>query len=116
MVSSKKLNQFTLEDVIHRKIQFTNTNTIFNKTDFKNDNEGALLAYSEMLADVKKEMEEDEFVGKYLRIIKNLGVQFENKEFTDENELERMSGYNNAIVSILKCIDPIHEFDLEDNT
>jgi hypothetical protein len=105
MVSSKKLNQFTLEDVIHRKIQFTNTNTIFNKTDFKNDNEGALLAYSEMLADVKKEMEEDEFV-----------VQFENKEFTDENELERMSGYNNAIVSILKCIDPIHEFDLEDNT
>jgi hypothetical protein len=113
MISNKKLSQFTLEDVIRRKIHFTNKNTIFNKTDFKNDNEGALLAYNRMLVDVK-EMNEDEFVSKYLKIIKQLGVQFENKEFTDESEIEKMSGYNNAIVSILKCIDPIYEFDLED--
>jgi hypothetical protein len=113
MISNKKLSQFTLEDVIQRKIQFTNTNTIFNKMDFKDDNEGALLAYNEMLVDVK-EMIEDEFVSKYLKIIKKLGVQFENKEFTDESEIEKMSGYNNAIVSILKFIDPIYEFDLED--
>lgn len=112
MISNKKLSQFTLEDVIQRKIHFTNTNTIFNKMDFKDDNEGALLAYNEMLVDVK-EMKEDDFVSKYLKIVKNIGVQFENKDFTDESEIEKMSGYNNAIVSILKCIDPIYEFDLE---
>ncbi|KAF0824096.1 hypothetical protein KIS1582_2041 [Cytobacillus firmus] len=29
MIENKKLNQFTLVDVIERKIHFTNTNTIF---------------------------------------------------------------------------------------
>lgn len=112
-MNNKKLKQFTLVDVIERKIHFTNTNTIFDKTDFKDDNEGELMAYNEMLADVK-EMEENEFVSKYLKIINKLAVQFENEEFTDERKIEKMSGYNNAIVSILKCIDPIYEYNLQD--
>jgi hypothetical protein len=112
-IDNKKLNQFTLLDVIERKIHFTNTNTIFNKTDFKDSNEGELLAYNEMLVDVK-EMNENEFVSKYLNIIKKLSVQFENEVFIDEREIEKMSGYNNGIVSILKCINPIYEYDLED--
>lgn len=66
-----------------------------------------------MLADIK-EMKENEFVDKYLHIIKKLAVQFENEEFNDKSELEKMVGYNNAIVSILKCITPIYEYDLED--
>lgn len=108
----KKLNQFTLEDIIRRKIHFTNTNTIFNRADFENDYEGELLAYNEMLEDIK-EMYETEFVDKYIKKIRKLGVQFENREFTEKSDIERMSGYNNAIISILKCIDPIHEFDLD---
>lgn len=113
MIDEKKLNQFTLVDVIERKIHFTKTNTIFDKIDFKDNDEGEMLAYSEMLADVK-EMKENEFVNKYLTIIKKLAVQFENEEFYDKSEVEKMSGYNNAIVSILKCINPIFEYDLED--
>ncbi|WP_342543641.1 hypothetical protein MHH33_09045 [Paenisporosarcina sp. FSL H8-0542] len=113
MIDDKKMNQFTLVDVIERKIHFTNTNTIFDKTEFKDINEGELLAYYEMLADVK-EMKENEFVSKYLNIINKLTVQFENEELTDRREIEKMSGYNNAIVSILKCINPIYEYDLED--
>ena len=112
-MNNKKLNQFTLVDVIERKIHFTNTNTIFDKTDFKDYNEGELMAYNEMLVDVK-EMKENEFVSKYLKIINKLAVQFENEEFTDERKIEKMSGYNNAIVSILKCINPIYEYDLQD--
>jgi hypothetical protein len=112
-MNNKKLNQFTLVDVIERKIHFTNTNNIFDKTDFKDDNEGELMAYNEMLADVK-EMKENEFVSKYLQIINKLAVQFENEEFTDKRKIEKMSGYNNAIVSILKCINPIYEYDLQD--
>ena len=61
LMDNKKLTQFTLVDVIERKIHFTKTNTIFDKKDFENDNEGALLAYNELLADAK-EMNENEFV------------------------------------------------------
>jgi hypothetical protein len=114
MIDDKKLNQFTLVDVIERKIHFTNTNTIYNKTDFKDNDAGELLAYNEMLADVK-EMKENDFVSKYLNLIRKLAVQSENEEFTDKREIEKMSGYNNGIVSILKCINPIFEYDLEDS-
>ncbi|MGA5692797.1 hypothetical protein [Cytobacillus pseudoceanisediminis] len=69
-----------------------------------------MLAYNEMLADVK-EMKENEFVSKYLNIINKLAVQFENEEFTDKSEIDKLTGYNNAIVSILKCINPIYEYD-----
>ena len=112
MIDDKKLNQFTLVDVIERKIHFTNTNTIYDKTEFKDNDDGELLAYYEMLADVK-EMKENEFVSKYLNIIHKL-AQIEIEELTDKGEIEKMSGYNNAIVSILKCINPIYEYDLED--
>lgn len=59
-------------------------------------------------------MTENEFVSKYLRVINRLSRQFENEEFKDEKEIDKMSGYNNAIVSVLKCINPIYEYDLED--
>lgn len=113
MNNNKKLNQFSLIDVIERKIHFTNTNTIFDNSDFKDDNEGELMAYNEMLVDVK-EMKENEFVSKYLKIINKLAVQFENDEFKDKRKIEKMSGYNNAIVSILECINPIYNYDLQD--
>jgi hypothetical protein len=111
----KKMKQFTIIDIIERKIQFTQGNTIFNKIEWKNNDEGELLAYNEMLQDAKL-MNEDDFVTKYLKIVNNLSIQFENEEISNEDELEKMSGYNNAIVSILKCINPIYEYDLsEDN-
>lgn len=57
-------------------------------------------------------MKESEFTNKYLN---KLSVQFENdEEFTDKRELEKMSGYNNAIISILKCVNPFYEYDLEE--
>jgi hypothetical protein len=112
MIDNKEPTQITLVDVIERKIHFTKTNTIFDKTDFKDNDEGEMLAYNEMLVD-GKEMKENEFVKKYLNTIKKLKVQFEDEEFNDKREVEKMSGYNNAIVSILKCINPIYEYDLE---
>ena len=107
------MKKFTLADIIERKIHFTKTNTIFDKEDFMDNDEGEILAFKEMLVDIK-EMKENEFVDKYLIIIKKLAVRFENEEFTDKSEVEKMSGYNNAIVSILKCINPIYEYDIED--
>jgi hypothetical protein len=113
MLDNKKMTQFTMVDIIERKIHYTNTNSIFDKTEYQDNDKGELLAYNEMLVDVKV-MSENEFVYKYLYIINKLAVQFENEEFTDKREIEKMSGYNNAIVSILKCINPIYEYDLKD--
>ncbi|KAA0542577.1 hypothetical protein FZW96_21310 [Bacillus sp. BGMRC 2118] len=112
-MDNKELTQFTLVDVIERKIHFTRTNTIFDKTGFKDNDEGEMLAYNEMLEDVK-EMKEKEFVNKYLNMIKELSVRFQDEEINDKREIGKLSGYNNAIVSILKCINPIYEYDLED--
>ena len=66
-----------------------------------------------MLADVKV-MKEKEFVSKYLKIIDKLSVRFENEEFEYKREVEKMSGYNNAIVSILSLINPSYKYDLEE--
>ncbi|HSQ88582.1 hypothetical protein [Romboutsia sp.] len=114
MLNNKKIKQFNIEDIIKRKIQFTITNSIFDKIEYKENDEGELLAYNEMLADIEI-MCEDEFVSKYLEIVEKIGIQFDNKEILDEKEIEKMSGYNNAIVSILKLINPIHEYDLNEN-
>jgi hypothetical protein len=114
MLGNKKMIQFTIVGIIERKIHFTNTNTIFDKIEFQYVNEGELQAYNEMLVDVKV-MDENEFVSKYLNIIIKLAVRFENEEFTNEREKEKMSGHNNAIVSILECITPIYKYDLNDN-
>lgn len=100
-------------DVIEGKIHFVKTNTIFDKEDFKDNDEGELLAYNELLADAK-EMNENEFVNKYLEIVNRLCKQFRNEEFKDEKQIDKMSGYNNAIVSVLKCINPIYEYELDD--
>lgn len=109
-----KLMGFTIVDIIERKIEFTNKNTIFDKKEFKDYDDGVLLAYKEMLVDVKG-MGEDEFTYKYIKIIKRIGKQFDNNEIMDSKEIERMSGYNNAIVSILILINPIYEYYLEED-
>lgn len=107
MLEPKRMKQFTIVDIIERKIYFTKTNNIFDRLEYQYDNEGELLAYDEMLVDVKL-MDENEFVNKYLSIIRMLSVKFENKVFSDDKETEKMSGYNNAIVNILRCINPIY--------
>lgn len=112
MLNDKKIIQFNIADIIERKIQFTITNDIFDKIEYKENDEGELLAYNEMLVD-SEIMNEDEFISKYLKAVNEIGRQFENEEILDEKEIEKMSGYNNAIVSILKLIHPIYEYNLD---
>lgn len=115
-MNNKKLAEFTLLDVVERQINFIKTNTIFDRKDFETYNEGSLLALNEMLADVR-EMAEDEFTNKYLNIMRKLDDQFEGfeeEEFNDKGEVDKLSGYNNTIISIMKCINPQYEYDSED--
>lgn len=115
-MGNQKMAEFTLLDVIERQIHFTKKNTIFDEKDFETYNEGCLLALNEILTDVK-EMDEDEFTNKYLLIMKKLAGQFEELEedkFNDEGEVDKLSGYNNAIISIMMCINPQYQYPLED--
>lgn len=45
MLGNKKMIQFTIVDIIERKIHFTNTNTIFDKIEFQYNNEGEPQTY-----------------------------------------------------------------------
>lgn len=114
MLNNKTLLQFNLKDIVERKIEFTINNNIFDKVENQAMEEGELLAYNQILVDIEI-MGENEFVDKYLAIIKKIRNQFERQEILNEKEIEKMSGYNNAIVSILELIDPIHKYDLEDD-
>ncbi|GGB44085.1 hypothetical protein GCM10011409_22070 [Lentibacillus populi] len=53
-------------------------------------------------------------MSKYLRRTDDLSRQFEKEEFKDKKEIEKLSGYNNAIASVLKCINPFYEYHLDD--
>lgn len=47
MCDNKKMSQFTIVNIIERKIHFTNTNTntntIFDKAEYQDNDEGELL-------------------------------------------------------------------------
>lgn len=111
---SKKMKQFTIVDIIERQMQFTKSNTVFDKIDFKYNDEGELLAYNEMLEDIKI-MNEDNFKNKYIKIIDDIGTHCDkmNEQVNsieilnkNKNEVDKICGYNNAIVLILRCINP----------
>lgn len=112
-IENKKLTEFTLIDIIERHINFTKVNTLYDKEEYDGAyDKGQFSAFAELLKDAK-EMRENEFVEKYLMKIKTIGNYFDEKTNDDKTEIERLSGYNNAIVAILACIDPLHEYDLE---
>ena len=39
---------------------------------------------------------------------------FEEEEFNDKGEVDKLSGYNNTIVSIMRCINPQYGYASED--
>lgn len=111
---SKKMKQFTIVDIIERQMQFIKSNTVFDKIDFKYNDEGELLAYNEILEDIKI-MNEDNFKNKYIKIIDDIETHFDkmNEQVNsieilnkNKNEVDKICGYNNAIVLILRCINP----------
>ena len=115
-MSNKKMKEFTLLDVIERQIHFIKTNTLFDRKEYETYNDGSLSALAEMLEDVK-EMGEEEFTNKYLNILRELADQFEEvreDEFNDKGEVDKLSGYNNTIISIMMCIDPHYQYPEED--
>lgn len=101
---TKTTVNITLENIIQRK-----------KRHFQNDSEKELLAvnsgyvrgFNQMLSDMN--LTETEFMKKYLDIARSLKVQFENPEGNDD--IDELSGYNNAIVDVLSLLDEKYLYD-----
>ena len=93
----EKMN-ITLEEIIRRKIQFHQDNKILDT----HENKGYIRGYIEILDDIN--MSEDDFINKYLKVLKSLDVMFENYDESKGN-IDELSAYNNAIVDILRLLD-----------
>ena len=110
--SPQELKNITIRDIIYSRIDFIENNNIFDKKEYMYVNKGEIEAYSEILTDIEL-LTIDAFVEKYLCILKKVSEKLDNEHNLGDNEQERMSGYNNAIVFVLSLINPIYEYELE---
>lgn len=95
------VSDISLEEIIKRKIMYYQSDT---KTETIQENKGYIRGYKEILEDLH--MEESDFTDKYLKIVSDLDVTFEETDYLGNEELiDELSGYNNAIVDVLRLID-----------
>jgi len=106
MHTNTKLKDLTLIEIMKNKRSFT-------KSQQPNHfiNQGELEAYNEMIRDVEK-MTENEFVNKYLQIVKDIEQKFFNNEINNQEEDHMLGGFNNAVVDVLIIINPIYMEEL----
>ncbi|WP_214740649.1 hypothetical protein [Exiguobacterium sp. s48] len=116
-----KLSSFTIIDVIERQIHFVEANNVFEDLSvedlhigrLRNFQTGQLLALRNMLSDVM-EMNENQFLDKYLTKMDDLNEQYKVGNFPSRSQADQLNGYTTAVINILSCIDPEFYFALED--
>lgn len=107
--------EIRLFEIVKRKLEYIENSDIYKNRDLIYVKEGEIKAYNEILADIEVK-EEQEYVEKYLNILRELNKKFEMIDYeakTNDIEQERLTGYNNAIVSVLTLLNPKYEFELE---
>ncbi len=112
MEDEKMVMQISLKDIVEKNIEFCLNNDVFDKIEYINIVEGEVLAYTQILNDIEI-MPVDKFIQKYVGEARNLNERIEGSRGIEEKEVERLSGYNNAIINVLKLVNPIYEYRLE---
>ena len=99
----------TLEEIIKRKIKYC-ANDI--NEELQAVNKGNIRGYEELLKDIT--LSEEEFITKYTAKITELAKLFQ--EFcageTISDDVDELSGYNNAFVDVLSLLDPNLMYDV----
>ena len=103
----KKVKDINLIDIIGNKEKFILQNDIFDKKEYAIYNSGELLAYDEMKKDMLI-LNMEEFVDKYIKILDELNKEIDRE--VNKEKIEKLSGYNNAIISILELINPRYKY------
>ncbi len=101
------IKNFTLEDIIKRKLNYIINDEIFQYEDHERN--GEIQACKEIISDLPL-LSEKEFIDKYLGILKKLEKQFENPNKLSQKYVEENSYYNNLIVWFLRLIEPKYEY------
>ena len=106
MYVSKKVCDFNMKDILDRKIIFlSKKNDLFDKKEYQMYDEGELNAYIDMQRDITL-LNLDDFEKKYIYKVKEIDNMLEDKESKTIAEIEKITGYRNAVTSILELIDP----------
>ncbi len=118
MEETKMMKEITIEDIIKSQMKFHLEDNFFGEDELESLLEGKKLAYMEILEDIKI-LSQGEFIEKYLGKLKESKKYFEalcgeEVENIEDEEWEKKEGYHNAIVNVLKVLNPIYEFDLEE--
>lgn len=103
----KKVKDINLIDIIGNKEKFILQNDIFDEKEYAIYNSGELLAYDEMKKDMLI-LNMEEFVDKYIKILDELNKEIDRE--VNKEKIEKLSGYNNAIISILELINPRYKY------
>lgn len=97
--------KISIEEIIRRKIEFCRHDTF----ESVNVNRGYVRGYEEMLKDM--DMTEEKFSEKYLLKISELDTVFESTDYRNNKDfIDELSGYNNAIISVLAMIDEKYRY------
>lgn len=67
--------------------------------------------YNDMIQDTAV-MTEEEFMNKYLKIVKEIEQKFNQNEIISKEEDHKLGGYSNAVVNVLLLINPLYEEEL----
>lgn len=110
-----KVQEISLLEILRRKLEYIETSDVYKDNDFLHVKKGEVKAYKEILADIET-LDEKGFIDKYLRIVVELNEKIEKLAYgvnVNTEKIEQITGYNNAIVSILMLLNPKYEFELE---
>ncbi len=105
--------EINFEAIIERKVQYIKTSKMYTDIEMKNIKKGELKAYDFILLEMKK-LDENSFVEKMVKAFKEVQVYFEQEHLDElqQNEMEELVGYNNAIVFVLTLLNPQYEFTI----
>lgn len=105
------VQEISLREIIERKVNYIRNSIAYKDVELENVKEGELRAYKEIIIDIEA-LSETKFVDKYLKIIEQLKCQFDDEDYGKQVEqIEQLSGYNNAIVFVLSLLNPKYEFE-----
>ena len=110
MNTAMKVQDISIEIILKEKIQYAESDLNSEESeDYMYMIQGEIAAYHEILEDIRDHSVK-KFVKKYIKIVNKVHNNIENNINLNENRVAWMSGYNNAIVDILKLIHPSYEF------
>lgn len=105
--------EIKLETIIRRKIEFLNSSKMYSDEEMNNYKSGELKAYDMIMLEINR-LDEKRFEEKLINSFEDIQIYFESdsNERLNQNELEELVGFNNAIVYVLSLLNPKYEFEI----